>query len=252
MSANETFEQYKNFVKKVTSDTSHDTPLFNERLTELNDEINVAQLLTATYGIAGEAGEINDLTKKILFHGKPWNDENKAKMLSEVGDMFWYLTHLMEVLGVEVEDVLDYNIKKLESRYPGGKFSIERSENRTPEKFTNNQKVMAGEYEAFTDLTEVEKEHYKKLGKAIPAHKTRQIHGTPTEADVSFKPVRNEFDKMMGDPRVGDPTQPETVDEKFTKIESTVEEADKASEIFTERKPNKSIMNLWGMITKTK
>ena len=133
MDSQELFEQYKTFVEGVTSGASGDTDTFIERLQELNKSFNVARMDTACAGVAGEAGEINDLWKKIKFHGKPWNDENKAKMVAEVGDMFWYLLHLCVVLDISFEQAMVDNVKKLEARYPGGKFSIERSENRTSE-----------------------------------------------------------------------------------------------------------------------
>jgi len=133
MDSQELFNQYKMFVEGVTSETSSDTEAFIDRLKELDKSFNVAKMDTACAGVAGEAGEISDLWKKIKFHGKPWNDENKAKMAAEVGDMFWYLLHLCVVLDISFEDAMISNIKKLEARYPGGKFSIERSENRTNE-----------------------------------------------------------------------------------------------------------------------
>lgn len=124
------FEQYKQFVEGVTSEASMNTDVMIDRILELNKQINVARMDTACKGLAGEAGEINDLWKKILFHGKPLNDENIEKMKAEVGDMFWYLLHLCVILDISFEDAMISNIKKLETRYPGGKFSIERSENR--------------------------------------------------------------------------------------------------------------------------
>lgn len=133
MDSQKLFEQYKTFVEGVTSNESADSFLFFKRMQELDKQFNVAKMDTACAGVAGEAGEINDLWKKIKFHGKPWNDENKAKMAAEVGDMFWYLLHLCVVLDISFEDAMIANIKKLEARYPGGKFSIERSENRTNE-----------------------------------------------------------------------------------------------------------------------
>lgn len=128
------FEQYQGFVEQVTSETSRDTKAFIKRIKELEDAgVAFAQFDTAIAGIAGEAGEINDLWKKLKFHSKPWNEENKEKMLSEIGDLMWYTAKLLQALDVSLEDVLDYNVKKLSSRYPGGKFSIKHSENRTTE-----------------------------------------------------------------------------------------------------------------------
>ena len=133
MDSNELFNNYKTFVEGVTSGASGDTEIFIERLKELNQYFNVARMDTACSGIAGEAGEINDLWKKIKFHGKPWNEENRLKMIAEVGDMFWYLLHLCVQLDIDFEEAMKKNIGKLQARYPGGTFSIERSENRTSE-----------------------------------------------------------------------------------------------------------------------
>jgi len=124
------FEQYKTFVEGVTSEASINTDSMIDRIKELDKQVNVARMNTACIGIAGESGEINDLWKKILFHKKPLNDENIEKMKSEIGDMFWYLLHICVELNISFEDAMIANIKKLESRYPGGKFSVERSENR--------------------------------------------------------------------------------------------------------------------------
>ena len=133
MDSKDLFKQYKTFVEGVTSGVSNDSNAFMERLKELNTHFNVARMDTACAGIAGEAGEINDLWKKIKFHGKPWNEENKAKMVAEVGDMFWYLMHICIQLDIDFEEAMLNNIEKLEARFPGGKFSIDRSENRNNE-----------------------------------------------------------------------------------------------------------------------
>lgn len=123
-------ERYQEFVDGVTSEASKDDEVFLKRLAELSKEISISRMDTACSGIAGESGEIADLWKKIKFHGKPWNEENKDKMISEAGDMFWYLMLLCMALQIDPEDVITKNIDKLVSRYPGGKFSIERAENR--------------------------------------------------------------------------------------------------------------------------
>ncbi len=126
------FNQYGKFVNGVTSSTSLSFDEFKQRIETLESTgLNFAKMDTAVAGIAGESGEIADLWKKIKFHGKPWDADNRQKMISECSDMFWYLSHLMECLDVTPEEVILYNIEKLQARYPGGKFSIERSENRT-------------------------------------------------------------------------------------------------------------------------
>ena len=54
-------------------------------------------------------------------------DENKEKLKSELGDIMWYWAQACMALHLDPYDVLKKNIKKLEARYPGGKFTIEKS-----------------------------------------------------------------------------------------------------------------------------
>lgn len=77
-------------------------------------------------GLAGEAGELVDYVKKVLYHGHEFERE---KMLSEAGDVLWYLTALLDKAGISLEDVPEYNKVKLRKRYPNG-FDPQRSINR--------------------------------------------------------------------------------------------------------------------------
>ena len=42
----------------------------------------------------------------------------------------WYWSQACMALNLDPYDIIKENIRKLESRYPGGKFSVERSEER--------------------------------------------------------------------------------------------------------------------------
>lgn len=84
-------------------------------------------LLEAALGCAGEAGEISDEIKKVVYHEHPINIE---KLLKEAGDVLWYVSRLCTVLGVTLEEVASMNIKKLMERYPEG-FDSDRSINRS-------------------------------------------------------------------------------------------------------------------------
>ena len=44
--------------------------------------------------------------------------------------MIWYWTNACRALGLDPNEVIANNVTKLESRYPGGKFNAEYSENR--------------------------------------------------------------------------------------------------------------------------
>jgi len=100
-------------------------------MTEANkSNVNIALLTTGAIGMAAEAGEFADIVKKVLFHGKPLDEENRRKLSLELGDVIWYWINTCRALDLDPEDVIRENVKKLESRYPGGKFDVYYSEHR--------------------------------------------------------------------------------------------------------------------------
>jgi len=121
--------QYQDFVNTVTSDASKNKEAFLNRINELYDSnVDVARLLTAGIGLASESGEFLEVVKKVVFHGKPLSEENKIHLQKEAGDILWYWANACIALNVDPYEVINMNIKKLEARYPGGKFEIVRSE----------------------------------------------------------------------------------------------------------------------------
>ena len=80
-------------------------------------------LANCAMGLAGEAGECTDIIKKHLFHGHELDREHLAK---ELGDVAWYIAVGAEVIGYDLETVLQMNVDKLRARYPTG-FSTDRS-----------------------------------------------------------------------------------------------------------------------------
>lgn len=124
-------DQYTTFVDGVTSEASKDTEAYINALIRLKMQgCDIARLDTAFTGLCSESGEANDLVKKLKFHGKDWTGEIRQHLIKELGDVAWYWANACMALGVDPEEVLVRNIEKLEARYPGGEFSIERSENR--------------------------------------------------------------------------------------------------------------------------
>ena len=124
-------DKYKTFVDGVTSDASKDNKAYVESILRLDEAgCNIARLDTAFTGLCSESGEANDLVKKLKFHGKEWSPEIREHLIKELGDISWYWAQACLALDIDPEDVLIANVKKLEARYPGGKFSIEKSENR--------------------------------------------------------------------------------------------------------------------------
>ena len=123
------FDRYEKFVDAVTSDSSKDFVSLADRLGELDREgANIARLTTAGVGLAAESGEFLEIVKKMVFQGKPWNDDNREHLIIEVGDVMWYVAQACMALDVPFDDVIRGNVKKLEKRYPGGSFSVEKSE----------------------------------------------------------------------------------------------------------------------------
>ena len=124
------FDNYKRFVNSVTSIQSKDSDAFIYRLQELGGDVAIQRLLTASVGISAESGEFMEIVKKMMFQGKPCNEDNLEHLKIELGDIMWYVAQACMALEVDMNDVLDTNIKKLESRYPDGHFSEYYSENR--------------------------------------------------------------------------------------------------------------------------
>lgn len=122
---------YRDFVDGVTSEASKDTEQYINALVRLKMQgCDIARLDTAFTGMCSEAGEANDLVKKLKFHGKDWDGDVRQHLIKELGDVAWYWMNACIALGVDPDAVLEKNVEKLEARYPGGKFDIHRSENR--------------------------------------------------------------------------------------------------------------------------
>jgi len=137
--------KYKDFVEAVTSQASNDLTTFHDTIDRLDanyeldladnqmkhgPNVNIPLLITACFGLAAESGEFIEVPKKILFQGKALNDEAVFHMVRELGDVMWYWINACRALNVDPNVVIQENIKKLESRYPGGSFDSHYSEHR--------------------------------------------------------------------------------------------------------------------------
>jgi NTP pyrophosphatase (non-canonical NTP hydrolase) len=124
--------RYKEFVEQVTSAESNHTGTMIERLQNIHSttDVNPALLLTAAIGLAAETGEFAELPKKIVFQGKPCDEDTIFHMKRELGDIMWYWVNACRALGLDPNDVIEENVNKLKSRYPDGEFDVHYSENR--------------------------------------------------------------------------------------------------------------------------
>ena len=75
------------------------------------------EALHAAVGLAGEAGEVLDIIKKVAFMGKPLDS---TKLKKELGDVEFYLRALYRAYGIDRDTVLQMNIDKLTDRHPSG------------------------------------------------------------------------------------------------------------------------------------
>lgn len=93
----------------------------------IENEIDAGGLLNGCLGLSGEAGELNDIVKKWIFHKKPLDREHMKK---EIGDVCWYIADICHSMGFDLGEIFQMNIDKLKARYPEG-FSEQRANNRS-------------------------------------------------------------------------------------------------------------------------
>lgn len=123
--------KYKDFVEAVTSKESNSQIAMSARMKELEDAgVNPALLITGAVGISAEGGEFMEIVKKCVFQGKTMDADTVFHAKRELGDIMWYWVNSCRALGLDPNDVVAENVRKLEKRYPGGSFDVHYSENR--------------------------------------------------------------------------------------------------------------------------
>ena len=123
--------KYVEFVDAVTSQQSKEHEAFVYRVQELEGQgFHSERLLTASVGMCAEAGEFTEVVKKIVFQGKPVNEDNLFHLKRELGDIMWYVAQACIGLNISLDEVLAMNVEKLSARYPDGAFDVHYSENR--------------------------------------------------------------------------------------------------------------------------
>lgn len=96
-----TFEEYQGEAKQ--------TALYPNRLNNLE---------YPTLGLAGEAGEVANIVKKIQRdHGGEITDETRAKLKDELGDVLWYISACADELGLTLAEIAEFNVAKLAARH---------------------------------------------------------------------------------------------------------------------------------------
>lgn len=68
----------------------------------------------AAYGLSGETGEVLELHKKELFHGRTID---RQKLRNELGDVLWYFALAIYANGFTLEELIEDNFAKLCERH---------------------------------------------------------------------------------------------------------------------------------------
>lgn len=103
----------KDYVKFTRS-----TAKYPGALTGNRDELSYLAL-----GLTGEAGELANKVKKLLrgLPGDPDIFELSESLKSELGDVLWYLTRLIDACDSTPKEIMLSNVAKLSHRKEAGK-----------------------------------------------------------------------------------------------------------------------------------
>ncbi len=76
-----------------------------------------AKIIYPALGLAGEAGEVANQVKKIIRDDRgQLTDDRKKKIIDELGDVLWYCAAVASDLGINLDEVVIANLKKLSDR----------------------------------------------------------------------------------------------------------------------------------------
>lgn len=113
----------------------------------------------AALGLTGEAGEVADLIKKAVYHGRGFdyvafdgipaspNNEKAVKVKDvkdELSDILYYVSATAQEFGFTLEDVAKHNKEKIEKRFPEGfstEASAQKADKRVPVAFAKPYKT---------------------------------------------------------------------------------------------------------------
>ena len=81
-------------------------------------------IIYATLGLAGEAGEVAEKVKKLLRDDAGvLSDERRDALAGELGDVLWYVAQVATEAGLDLEQIAQGNLDKLLSRQRRGVLS---------------------------------------------------------------------------------------------------------------------------------
>lgn len=121
---------YQEFVENLLANDSKDIEAYKARIDAVHTEtgFNLVRLDTAASGMSAEAGEFMEVIKKVKYQGKTLDDHNVFHLKRELGDIMFYAFVALEALNTDLDEIIEMNVDKLKARYPGGEFTVSRSE----------------------------------------------------------------------------------------------------------------------------
>lgn len=102
-----------------------EAPITDVMKERFNTKRNI-RLIHSAMGLQTESSEMTDALKKHLFYGKELDIVN---IKEEIQDCLWYISLVMDELGMTYEEAMLTNIAKLKARFPE-KFTEYHAENR--------------------------------------------------------------------------------------------------------------------------
>ena len=84
---------------------------YEEEVVELLKEDSILHILT---GLSAECGEVNGLFQKNLLYAN--HPITKEALISEIGDVLYYLTALYTKYHLSLKEIQEHNIAKIKSR----------------------------------------------------------------------------------------------------------------------------------------
>ena len=82
-------------------------------------------LIHYSVGVATEAAELLEAVSAHVFNG---DDLDRVNLVEEVGDLLWYQSRLLSLLGSSLEEAKARNIAKLRARFPDGFSELDAQE----------------------------------------------------------------------------------------------------------------------------
>lgn len=103
-----TFDEYqKQAISTLTSDHAYG---------DITSEL-MAQIL----GLVGESGEVAEKVKKLIRDkGGKLDDDARADLVKELGDILWYVNAVAHLIGSDISEVADKNLAKVLGRKDRG------------------------------------------------------------------------------------------------------------------------------------